>query len=254
LRSKKDELTLAREIKTKVDQLGFETYVALDVQNLEGLKESVFTQLTNSEYFIFIDFKREKMADDPLDHRGSLFSHQELALATYLEIQVMAFQEDGVKKGDGIIHFLQTNPYPFSDRRKLPDLVAGELRNRVRDRRWDPHWRSELIIEHASKPFTNSFHRGHQKLTRYFFIGVRNRHRHKVARNCYAYLNKIIRVDTGEEIHPKAIELKWTGYTFPNAHIPPHTVRDLDAFYLIHDLPDKFQYFNYIHGCDRLYS
>jgi hypothetical protein len=151
--------------------------VAIDVQTLQGLKESIFAQLENSEYFIFVDFKRE---------RGSLFSHQELALASYLDIEVLAFQETGVKKDEGIIAFLQTNAHPFADRSMLPDFIAAK----VQERGWDPHWRNEQILERDPKQHTDPYHLGLRKHTRYFSIEVRNRHRGKVARNCYVYLEK----------------------------------------------------------------
>ena len=105
---------------------------------------------------------------------------------------------------------------------------------------WDPHWRNELILEREPTQSTNPWHEGLQKNTRYFAIGVRNCHRNRVARNCYVYLEKAIRLDPRTEIDPKAtIEIKWAGYTLPNAHILPRTVREFDAFYIIHEQPEK---------------
>lgn len=79
--------------------------------------------------------------------RGSLFSHQELSIASFLDITVLAFQERGVKPTDGLLQFLQTNCIPFTDKHTLPNLVA----DLVRQRGWDPTWRNELILE-ASPP------------------------------------------------------------------------------------------------------
>jgi len=226
-----DEAKIASAIKIKTQSLGFDPYVAIDVQTLQGLKESIFAQLQNSEYFIFVDFKREG---------GSLFSHQELALASYLDIEVLAFQESGIKKDDGIIAFLQTNAYPFADRSMLPDFIAAK----VQERRWDPHWRNELILERDPKQHTDPYHVGFQKHTRYFSIEVRNRHRNKVARNCYVYLEKAIKLEPRSEIPLKAVEIKWAAYTLPNANIPPGTVRAFDAFFIIHDRPEKLNISN----------
>jgi hypothetical protein len=124
--------------------LGYEPYIGVQEQTLKGLKENIFDQLGKSEYFIFIDFKREQLTNEkPRVYRGSLFSHQELALASYLEIDVLAFQESGVKKGDGILQFLQANATPFTDRSLLSNLVV----KRVEKSKWDPHWRNELVFE-----------------------------------------------------------------------------------------------------------
>ena len=55
-----DEARIASAIKLKTKSLGFDPYVAIDVQTFQGLKESIFVQLENSEYFIFVNFKRER--------------------------------------------------------------------------------------------------------------------------------------------------------------------------------------------------
>jgi hypothetical protein len=235
-----DEAKIASAIKTKTQSLGFDPYVAVDVQTLRGLKENIFAQLENSEYFIFVDFKREKLRDNPSEYRGSLFSHQELALASYLDIDVLAFQESGIKKNDGIIAFLQTNAYPFADRSMLPDFIVGKLR----ERRWDSHWRNELILERDPQEFTDPYHLGLRQQTRYFSIGVRNRHHNKVARNCYVYLEKATKLEPRSKIPLKAIEVKWEAYTLPNANIPPSTVRKFAAFFIIHESPEKLNIAN----------
>ena len=207
---------------------------------MRGLKESIFAHLENSEYFIFVDFRREKLADNPPEYRGSLFSHQELALASYLDIDVLAFREAGIKKNDGIVAFLQTNAYPFSDRSMLPDFIAAKLQ----ERHWDPYWRNELVLERDPQQFTDPYHLGLNQQTRYFNIRVRNRHRNKVARNCYVYLEKATDLERRSEIPLKAIEVKWEAYMLPNANIPPNTVREFAAFFIIHEFPEKLNIAN----------
>jgi len=105
------EARIAGVIKNKLTKLGYTPYVATQEQTLDGIKENIFRRLQNSEYFLFIDFKRERLCTERGEaYRGSLFSHQELALASYLNKPVKAFQEKGVKPHDGLIGFLQTNP------------------------------------------------------------------------------------------------------------------------------------------------
>ena len=94
-----DEITIAKDIATRLDNAGFRTYVAVAEQILQGVAENIFHQLSKSEYFVFVDFKREYLNSmTPPTHRGSLFSHQELAVAHYLGLDVLALQEKGVKK------------------------------------------------------------------------------------------------------------------------------------------------------------
>src|SRR5208283_363343 len=110
-----EEVLIAQRIEKELIAMGFEPYIAVAEQSLKGVKENIFTKLRSSEYFLFIDFKRERLfkGNDPFvdtgAHRGSLFSHQELAIAAFQDYDVLAFQEASVKKDDGILKFIQTN-------------------------------------------------------------------------------------------------------------------------------------------------
>ena len=137
-----EEVLIAAKIKQMLLDLGFDPYVAVEEQTLRGLKENLFEQLAKSEYFVFVDFKREPLGGDL--HRGSLFCHQELAIASYLDIPVLAVQEDGVKSDDGILRIIQANVIPFTDRNLLPDLIGSEIRRTERD--WKAGWRNELAL------------------------------------------------------------------------------------------------------------
>jgi hypothetical protein len=235
-----NELAIAGQIFARLEKLGFDPYVAVQEQTLRGLKENVFRQLSYSEYFIFVDFKREKFEDKDAVYRGSLFSHQELALASYLDMPVLALQETGIKKNDGILGFLQTNMISFTeaDRHLLPSVIADQ----VIERGWDPNWKNELILERDPKQFTDPFVRNVGKCARFFHIKVRNRHRDRIATNCYVYLEQATKLDPSTEIPLLTVELKWRGYMLPNAHILPQTTRDFDAFFIFHDAPETLQF------------
>jgi hypothetical protein len=209
-------------------------------KTLLGLTENIFARLRNSEYFVFIDFKREELAGTKL-HRGSLFSHQELAIAAFLNVDaVIAFQEKGVKADDGMLRFLQANARPFIDRDNLPSFVADF----VRERHWDPVWKNELELEREPEESSNamSFIRpGLNMNARYFHIKVYNRHREKLATNCFVYLEKIIRLpDT--EIQLKTVEFKWAGVIIPGVAIAPGSKREFDAFHILHERPTNIQF------------
>jgi hypothetical protein len=235
-----DEEATASAIASRLERLGFDPYVAVQEQTLRGLKENIFEQLATSEYYIFVDFKRDELAKtDPPVCRGSLFSHQEFALASYLDIPLLAFQELGVKRDDGIIRFLQANAISFTDRRLLPNVIA----DKVQERRWDPHWRNELVLERELGQFSDAQVLVSGDTTvrhaRFFHINVQNRHRSKIARNCYVYLVKATDLNTAVEIPLKTAEFKWAGYVLPNAHILPRQARRFDAFHLLHDQPTR---------------
>jgi hypothetical protein len=141
-RKDSDEPAIAHRISERLEALGFDTYIAVQRQSLRSLRENIFERLRNTEYFLFIDFAREELvsADGKRgERRGSLFAHQELAIASYLEIDVPAFRENVVWDRDGILGHLQANSIVFTDRSALPDQVVNEV-----DHRWKSNWRSVL--------------------------------------------------------------------------------------------------------------
>jgi hypothetical protein len=129
-----EEVTIANQIEQSLRSMGFDPYVAVQEHTLQGVKETIFKKLANAEYFLFVDFKREKLytanSEDTRECRGSLFSHQELAIATFLEHESLAFQEEGLKRDDGILRFIQANCIPFSDRKQLPSLIAEKIKEK----------------------------------------------------------------------------------------------------------------------------
>ena len=178
----KDEIEVARNISRKLSDMGFDPFVALEEQTLKGIKENVFPKLEESEYFIFVDFKREKLEND--DYRGSLFSHQELAVATFLDKDVLAFQEKGLKSQDGIMGSIQANSIDFSDRH----LLAGFIADKIRDLEWNTNWRNELKLGLNDKSYDDGFYPPLQESRRWYHINVRNLHRKRITQDCTAYL------------------------------------------------------------------
>lgn len=249
--AKGEEEATATAIGKKLESLGFNIYIAVQEQTLRGIKENIFRQLEKSEYFLFVDFKREQLeTKGSTECRGSLFSHQELALASYLDIDVLAFQEAGVKRLDGILGFLQANAIPFAEKSKLPELVEKEVQERIKKGSWDPKWKNALALEREATQFSDvdrkaqapgekpDFFKG-----RFFHIDVCNHHRSKIATNCYAYLEKAVNLGTSKVIPFKTVEYKWAGYTLPNATILPGQTRRLDAFWIDKSVPTKL-FFN----------
>jgi len=242
-RKSTDEFEIAEKIESGLIGLGFEAYIATTRQTLRGIKESIFPELESSDYFLFIDFKREQLDNENL-WRGSLFSHQELAVASYLDKEVIAFQEKGVKQRDGLMGVLQSNTIQFSDRQQLPNLVATEVR-----RRWSPTWKNQLVLVRDADEYipVTEERVNHQTglrepyTRRFFHITVKNLNPRKMAINCYAYLEKVQKRTKTRKINIpiKTIEFKWEGYTLPNAVIAAGQERSFDAFHVFEDNPTQ---------------
>ncbi len=54
------ELGIATIVKRRLEELGFEVYIAIEQHTLNGFTENIIPSLQESEYYLFIDFNREK--------------------------------------------------------------------------------------------------------------------------------------------------------------------------------------------------
>ncbi len=241
-RENTEEVQVASDIAKVLDELGFEPYIASQEHTLRGLKENIFSQLETSEYFLFVDFQREQFANS-LECRGSLFSHQELAVASFLDMKAIAFQKKGVKKLDGMLSAMQLNIIPFE---KLEDL-PGMVREQVTKAGWRPDWKNALRITRRANEFDETYidNVASKPRARFFHLKVENLNPYKIGLNCTAYVEAIRDLRTNSEMSFRTVELKWAGYMLPTAAIMPRSERDLDAFYIIYDNPQvvRFQCF-----------
>ena len=225
------ELTMANQISEELKKLGFEPYVALEQQTLEGVKEAIFKRLENVEYFLFVDFRREGLLKEGENSfysgecRGSLFSNQELAIARFQGYEVLAFQEKGVKKEDGILKYIQANCMTFSSRKNLVKTVVAEVR-----KNWNPNWRNELVLERENDDFEDE--RVVWGNGRWFPIKIINQHKDRFARHCVAYAERIRDIQNNKTIELELVELKWKNTTTVDVSIPPRQFRYLDGIHV----------------------
>jgi len=63
----------------------------------------------------------------------------------------------------------------------------------------------------------------------------------KLAKNCKAYLVSLMEEGDNKELlyQNQMLQLKWKGYPFPMIDIPPNGAQKFDAFYVIHNEPDR---------------
>jgi len=78
-------------------------------------------------------------------------------------------------------------------------------------------------------------------VARYFHVEVINKHDKKPAKNCKAYLVSLMEEGDNKELlyQNQMLQLKWKGYPFPMIDIPPNGAQKFDAFYVIHNEPDR---------------
>jgi hypothetical protein len=241
------ELECAQEIKSAIegmkleddDAVGFECFLALRQQTLDGVREQIFDELRKSDYLVFVDFMREKVMNGrrSLGRRGSLWTNQELAIASFLDFgdQALLFQEKGVKKGDGILGALSGRAEPFSNRKKLPADICEAIKKRCAEKEWSARTRNRLELE-TWREF-RSTPDGKGAFWWSCHVKVGNRHHRKPARNCYGYLDKVERcsAENGEDRWEcisenwATAEYKWAGTELAGVRIAAGGHRLLDA-------------------------
>jgi len=233
-----DEVEIARRTAEKLERIGFEPYIGVEEQTLKGMRENTFQRLSESEYLILIHLKQERVPGqiyrDTGKYRGPLISHQVFAIATFLDIESLVFQEEEIEEDEGILKFTQADCFRFTDSRQLSDLVA----EKVREKKWSSDWRNQISLERDEKEYVDTPNIGLvEKSFRYYHIKVRNLHHQKIAHDCAMYLEKMKTLSTGEEKGLDLIEFKWKGVTPARIAIPPMKERDIEAFHIRYDKP-----------------
>jgi hypothetical protein len=212
------------------NELGFVVYVAGEQLSLRGIKEAVFRQLAETEYFLFVDFPRGEPSSHG-DYGGSLFAHQELAIAAYLEMDFLGFRHEQVRPQQGLLKFTQSDLPVFKNNVELLNLI----RERVKSD-WKNDWRRGLELRRRDDEWDDMVAgwrvQGQDvapKRARFFHLDVVNGERDKIAVGCMGYIDSIKDVNRDEDLEFRASELKWAGSVVPAVPVFPHDARMLDA-------------------------
>ena len=226
---------------------GFETFLAERVHSPEALTEVIFRGLSESEYFVFIDFKREVLDKKQRlwgprwlwwhfgrgrreEYRGSLFVSQELAIATYLKLPLLGFSEKGLKR-EGIAGFQLYGAIAFEDGQQILSVLEQETAD------WDRSSVNELAIEYVPETTTRGIELRNwpeNPPSDWYHLQVMNRNKRENALSCFGYLSAIHDLESGREYDLPTIELNWAGIGDVVANVIAGQRRDLDAFFVVH--------------------
>ena len=144
------ELQIADKVRCLLEGPPFRmnVFIARATNNLYSLNNDVLTKLAYADYFIFVNFCRE------IDgFQGSLYSHQELAMAIALgHRQLLVFSEEGAPNL-GIIQFMVQNRPNFSTDEEL----LSQIRDDLTREQWRPEYsrflRAKEIVQGTSIRF-----------------------------------------------------------------------------------------------------
>jgi hypothetical protein len=228
----KAERKFGTEVKKFLRAEGYCPYVAVGAHSSRSLREEIFDRLQTAEYVLFVDFRRERVGRT-VTRRGSLFSHQELAVASFLDTDVLPFQQRGVKR-EGVLDYIQGNPVPFDSPADLLEKVKSE----IRDAGWRSDWRRDLTVELVKEgPDDATWPDGRR--ARYFHIWVRNQHRRLVASECTVFLTRVIELATGTVRVPDSVQLKPRRSVDLFVAIPPGHAAQFDVAFIFFDAPSN---------------
>lgn len=146
---RKGEREVADAVARWFAERSFRPYVALEAQSIQDVNSGIIGELRRSDYYVFIDFRREPLSDaDPQEYRGSLFSHQELAVAHAMGFEhCLFFRESGVKL-EGMCQYMASNATPFESHSEVPGLVAAAAEKRA----WTPDYSRNLVVARLHYP------------------------------------------------------------------------------------------------------
>jgi len=223
------EINIGKSVEDHFLKRGFETYLAEQVHSSDGLTENIFKFINKSEYFVFIDFKREKVCGE--EYRGSLFVNQEIGIATFLEMRGIGFVERGVKR-EGILEYQIYNAFPFDDGTEIIKALEKETKD------WDVDSINDLKILYEPSATNRDVVLANdpaKPLSDWYHLEIVNRNKRKHALSCIGYVTKIKDLVGKSEYRVATNELVWSGIGDITVNIMAGATRELDAFLLRHD-------------------
>ncbi len=143
------EREVAVEVARWFTGRGFRPYIALEAQSIQDVNSGIIGELRRADYYVFIDFRREPLGiAEPQEFRGSLFSHQELAIAYTIGFEKpLFFRQSGVKL-EGMCQYIASNATPFKEPSEVPGMVAAA----VMQREWTPDYSRNLMVTRLHYP------------------------------------------------------------------------------------------------------
>jgi len=204
---------------------GYDPYVAVQVQTIGDLNAGIIGALKASDYFLFVNFPRETVvAHDQEWRRGSLYSHQELAIAYAFGFEHFLVVNHKNVKHEGVQKFVVSNVPEF----ERPAEVLPLVKAAVEAARWTPsysrhlsldplRWAGEVIYtDHAGQRSQKTLHGD-----------VANNRADRAAYHVVAHLNEVINLNAGQQIdHGDRMVLKASGFRgyehtiWPNSSCP----------------------------------
>ena len=217
------ERELARQIQQMIEH-EFHPMKCYNADSIQGFDDvmSITEHLAVSDYYLFIDFKREDSV--PI----SVFTHQEFALARGWQIkEMLAFQEKGLKEltSHGMLSYVLAHPTEFER-----DSLVEQVREEIAKKGWNANYSRNLLagrIKHeAAIPYGYPERQIH--VEEIWHVVVENPRSDQAAWNTIAILDSV--TSNGIVNKPDRTFLKWAGQQAYQQTIFPQDFAEIDAF------------------------
>jgi len=201
-----NEIAVAHQIRDLLKvKFGLDSYLAKKIQSFDDIMQ-ITRELSICDYYLFIDFGRERLWWNT-KRRGSLFTHQELAIARHLGFsEIIALKQKSVML-EGFAMYILSNPEVFISNEEL----LSKIEKLVHERGWNKNYSRNLVIKdivknqpipyrdrQMSSPRTEVIWHGH----------VLNQRNDKAAANTLVILKNITDA-SGQIRSPDTTFLKW---------------------------------------------
>jgi len=220
-----EERDAAADLRNWFRDQGFIPYVAIQAQSIQDVNKAIISELKNSDYYIFIDFPREHLQGDPNGaRRGSLFTHQEMAIAYILGFERVLFLKHKDVKLEGLLQYTASNAIIFS----ASEEAIQKTKEAINERGWLPNYTRHLIAANLnwSQELIRyvSHSTGEHLVGRFLYVDIQNHRSDLAAFNTVARLDSIVDVNGNSVAVADRSHLKATGqpgYTqtiWPKSH------------------------------------
>jgi hypothetical protein len=206
-----EERQAASTISAWLKSEGFDPYVAIETQSIQDVNSAIIDSLKAADYYIFIDNAREQIGEDCKcrpKYRGSLFTHQELSIAYFLQFERGIYlQEEGVQL-EGIGKYILSNALRFSSKSRIVELIKHEFSIRG----WKPDYSRHLLPVDLVRAGQWEY-RDHAGIYQHhiWHISILNLRYDLAAFDAVARLNEIVFEDGKKLLSPDRNFLKWAG-------------------------------------------
>ncbi len=233
-----EERETAEVVRDWLNSIGYDAWLAVDVKTIFDLNQGVMDALKRSDYYLFINFPREQVATQNGDTfaRGSLYSHQELAVAYALEFEHMIIVNHKGYRREGVLDPLICNTDEFASMDEvLPIVQAAVL---APDSGWYPTYSRSLVVREGHWGWPCNFadqtvwkgHKTCQKAIVAYHLHLENRRKHEGAFETVARLESVTK-DGIMNSSPDKAHLKASGLGEAYSQVIwPQSYGEIDAF------------------------